>query len=335
MKSIFKKIRDGLAWRWRLLRPTVDRFLLAFGLEFWIVAHWPPPFRKPWQRRKLLIQVEGGGLGDQLMCTPILREIKRRNPRCEISVITRYPFIFSGNENVSRILVEGQSTTESPVILRYDQELPPELPLITMMAACAGLYLPDPQRLQEPVLSFPEALWSTVRALPKPWIIIQTMASKWTPNKSWPAAYWEELVIHLLELGTVIDTGVESQLVVAERGEKFFSLVGRTSPEGFAWLIKEADLFIGPSSGGMHFASAFGIPSVIIFGGYESDKCYSLPMAQAFFTPVECAPCWLTSPCPHDKKCLKAISPRSVFEAAVERLTARRQGSRSEGEVML
>jgi hypothetical protein len=46
------------------------------------------------------------------------------------------------------------------------------------------------------------------------------------------------------------------------------------------------------------------------------------PWAHRFFTPVECAPCWLTTPCPFGLKCLHAIRPEQVFGAVVKAVEA-------------
>jgi ADP-heptose:LPS heptosyltransferase len=68
----------------------------------------------------------------------------------------------------------------------------------------------------------------------------------------------------------------------------------------------------------MHFANAYRIPTVAILGGYEAPDAHNYPWAKRFFTPVECAPCWLTTPCPYDLKCLHAIRPEEVHRAVVK-----------------
>ena len=98
-------------------------------------------------------------------------------------------------------------------------------------------------------------------------------------------------------------------------GARFHSFAGATTLEEFAWIISQAAVFVGPSSGGMHLANAFQVRSVIIFGGYESPEGYQYPRTQAFDSAVSCAQCWLTTPCPYKLKCLTAIHPEDVFRA--------------------
>jgi hypothetical protein len=85
--------------------------------------------------------------------------------------------------------------------------------------------------------------------------------------------------------------------------------------------IAAADLLITPDTGPMHIAAAVGTPSVVIYGGYIDPVCTGYPGNINFYSPVECAPCWLRDPCPFGKKCLHQITPDQV-EAAVNRLWA-------------
>jgi hypothetical protein len=59
----------------------------------------------------------------------------------------------------------------------------------------------------------------------------------------------------------------------------------------------------------------------VIYGGYEHPDCSTYPGNINLYSPVECSPCWLRTPCPVGKKCLHQITPDQV-EAAVDRLLA-------------
>jgi ADP-heptose:LPS heptosyltransferase len=83
--------------------------------------------------------------------------------------------------------------------------------------------------------------------------------------------------------------------------------------------IAAADLLVVPDSGPMHIAAAVGTPSVVIYGGYTDPECTGYAGNINLYSPVPCAPCWLRSPCPYDKKCLHQILPNQV-EAAVKQL---------------
>jgi ADP-heptose:LPS heptosyltransferase len=98
-------------------------------------------------------------------------------------------------------------------------------------------------------------------------------------------------------------------------------LRGRTTLPELIAAIAAADLLIAPETGSMHIAAAVGTPAVVIYGGYIDPVATGYPGHINLYSPVECAPCWLRTPCPYAKKCLHQITPDQV-EAAVDRLRA-------------
>jgi ADP-heptose:LPS heptosyltransferase len=173
----------------------------------------------------------------------------------------------------------------------------------------------ESDQLDPPDVAPEPELESKIKSLSKPLIVIQPQASHWTPNKQWPTVAWIELIGKLATEFEVIEVGKETLFPRHEFGARFHSFAGATTSEEFAWIIAQAAVFVGPSSGGMHVANAFGVRSVIIFGGYESPEGYHYPRLQAFDSAVPCAQCWLTTPCPYDRKCLSAIQPEDVFHS--------------------
>jgi lipopolysaccharide transport system ATP-binding protein len=69
-------------------------------------------------------------------------------------------------------------------------------------------------------------------------------------------------------------------------------------------------------SGPVHIAAAAGTPAVVIFGGFEHPVGSSYPGNIDLFTQLPCSPCWLKTPCPYDRECLRRISPEAVLKAA-------------------
>jgi ADP-heptose:LPS heptosyltransferase len=251
------------------------------------------------------------------MCTPIFREIRRLNPRCHITFLTRHPEIFRGNPHIDALEPFSLSGASSAIYLEYKLVLPPPRPLVTLMAECVGLTL-SATRLEPPAIEPSEALRERFARLPAPRIVIQPQASHWTPNKQWPVASWKRLIALLVEHYDVVEAGTAPLFAGEQLGPRFHSIAGATTMQDFGWAISQATVFVGPPSGGMHFANAFDIPSIILFGGYEAPDGYDYPWAHRFFTPVECAPCWLTTPCPFELRCLQAIQPEAVFRAIVK-----------------
>jgi ADP-heptose:LPS heptosyltransferase len=266
--------------------------------------------RKPYQRDSLILKPVGGGIGDELMCLPVFEEIKRRNPACRITFVTRRPDFFREHPAIDAVCEESPRA----LTLAYHYALPPPRPLMTLMSECAGI-IGDFTKINAPPLRPSDEVRALIDALPRLPVVIQPLASQWTTNKSWPLESWELLIRDLLKDGPVLEIGTEPAFPAETFPPGFVSMAGRTTIEDLAYVISRARLFIGPSSGGMHLANAYGVKSVIIFGGYESPEGYHYPFASALYTPVECAPCWRQT-CPYNLKCLRAITPERVASEA-------------------
>ena len=142
-------------------------------------------------------------------------------------------------------------------------------------------------------------------------------AGGFTRNKDWPNESWEALLDRLLARCTIIEAGAACREDRRPRPEpQYVDLVGRTTLPRFMAAIAAADLHIAPITGSVHIAAAMGTPSVVIYGGYEHPRATAYPGNINLYSPVECAPCWLRTPCPYGRKCLHQITPDQV-EAAV------------------
>src|SRR3989442_4401550 len=97
-------------------------------------------------------------------------------------------------------------------------------------------------------------------------------------------------------------------------------LSGRTTVRRLMALIKQCRLFITNDTGPMHIATAFGVPTVAIFG--PTDPVTTSPFGsrhELVRHPVDCSPCLLRE-CPIDHRCMKGISVEMVRAAAMRQL---------------
>jgi ADP-heptose:LPS heptosyltransferase/glycosyltransferase involved in cell wall biosynthesis len=311
-----KPLAARFRWRMECLTRWINGVLVRMGPGAFIWFHRPWPLRKIYMRPALKVRCLGGGLGDELMCLPIFEEIKRRNPACRISFVTRRPAFFRSQPQVDEVLT--QPPKRGAVTLTYNFVIPPPRPLISMMAECAGIKGRF-RRIPAPIVTPSSGAKSLIESLARPLVVVQPVASGWTTNKNWPLPYWKRCARLLAADFQVLEVGTEAVLPAEEMGARFVSMAGETSLDDFAYYISQADLFIGPSSSGMHLANAYDIPALIIFGGYESPVGYDFPNVHALYSPVDCAPCWRQD-CPYDLKCLHAIEPEVVVEKAVRLL---------------
>lgn len=320
-EKLLARLGESLAWRRERTLLPFRRWLAFRGSEGAVRWRWPWPFKKPWQRARLRLCSHGGGIGDELMCTPIFREIKRLNPHCRITFLSRYPEIFQSNPHIDAVERFSLSAAASAFYLQYNLVLPPPRPLVTLMAECIGLSLRSSQ-LEPPKVQPSATVCERMAQISIPRIVIQPQASHWTPNKQWPLPYWKRLIEMLVERYEVVEVGTNPMFASENFGPHFHSFAGDTTMQDFAWIVSQGTVFVGPPSGGMHFANAYQIPTVALLGGYEAPDGYDYPWAHRFFTPVDCAPCWLTTPCPFELKCLHAIQPEAVLRAVTKAVEA-------------
>jgi ADP-heptose:LPS heptosyltransferase len=358
---VIHRIRNALTWRVTIARDAVrdrvyNRLARRGGLEF-IRWRWPLGLRKPYQRPELLLRAPGLGIGDNLMLTPILREIKRRNPTCAITLLTCYPDLFRDNSSVNRVITQFDPAERRALRLGYDHmaarrtarallagarrppgstpavdgsdryagyahPAPPSRPLITIMAECVGMEFSATQ-LECATPDVSAAFRDRIAAIASPYVVVQPEASAWTPNKSWPVDRWVTVVRSLLAEYSVIEIGTERVLAGQFESARFVSLVGATSVNEMLHVIANAGVFAGPDSGGMHVANAFGVPSVIVFGGYSWPESFRYPRTTALVGTPPCAPCFLTSDCPFDRKCLSVITSDEVTTAIRAAMSSR------------
>src|SRR5436309_13498093 len=109
-------------------------------------------------------------------------------------------------------------------------------------------------------------------------------------------------------------------------------LSGRTTVRRLMALIKQCRLFITNDTGPMHIATAFGVPTVAIFG--PTDPATTSPFGsrhELVRHPVDCSP-GLLRECPIDLRCMQGISVEMVRAAAMRQL---RRAGKGEGKSMV
>jgi heptosyltransferase-2 len=90
------------------------------------------------------------------------------------------------------------------------------------------------------------------------------------------------------------------------------NFAGETSLAEFIDLAAACRVYLSNDSGGMHIASALGVPTVAIFGA--TDDTTTGPtgrLARVVREPVECSPC-LKRECPIDHRCMTRVSAERV-----------------------
>lgn len=276
---------------------------------------YPNLFAAPW-RRAVIDVARSGGIGDVLMCTPALRELKRRRPTCRLRFYTDFPTLVRGLPYIDEVM-PSEAAPRYAAFLEYESAIPPRVHLAQILGDSLGVHVRDVQpdcAIDARLVERFREMW---RGLPRPHITINRHASKWTPNKEWPETYWTELIARVSREASIIELGDSDRGPTENFGANYLDLRNDTPLDEFVAAIAAADLHIGPISAPVHIAAAAGKRSVVIIGGYEHPSNTAYAGNIGLYTAVECAPCWLRTPCPHDRKCLNAISPAHVEEAAL------------------
>ena len=98
------------------------------------------------------------------------------------------------------------------------------------------------------------------------------------------------------------------------------NFAGETSLAEFIDLAAACRVYLSNDSGGMHIASALGVPTVAIFGATDDTTTGPTgPLARIVREPVECSPC-LKRECPIDHRCMTRVSADRVALVALDLL---------------
>ena len=259
-----------------------------------------------------------GALGDVLMCTPALEQLKRKYPHLPIHFYTKSPELVENLPFIDFVHNDPDSY-EGIRPLHYEVVIPPKRPIPEIIGDILGVRVRNRQPSINPKLG--EDMFSAVSRLQGvKRIVINRCASKWTPNKDWPAHHWHALVERLVEEFQVVDIGTTESDTFDVSSAMYIDLRGKTDLDQLVGVIRSSDLHIGPVSGPVHIAAAYRIPCVVIYGGYEHPRCSSYPDNTNLFSDIECSDCWLRTPCPYGKKCLEMITVEEVFHAVLDQL---------------
>jgi heptosyltransferase-2 len=147
--------------------------------------------------------------------------------------------------------------------------------------------------------------------------------------KCWPPERFAETLNNMSQSGDVdvilfgtIGEKAVSDAIVAGLKVRPIDLTGKTAIADLPALLSCCHLFMGNDSGAMHVAAAVGLPIVAIFG--PTDPNGTAPVTPKCTVVQErpyCSPCFLRR-CPTDHRCMKAVTPAMVEEAARLQLAA-------------
>lgn len=128
-------------------------------------------------------------------------------------------------------------------------------------------------------------------------------------NRNWGFHKWEKIVQEL-------NTDYEFiQITYGDRKQINGCInINGLNFRSSAAVLSMCDLFIGPEGGMHHAAAATNRKAIVIFGGHISPDLTGYDFHTNLYVNDSQSPCGNKKPCDHCKRCLEKITPRIVME---------------------
>ena len=265
-----------------------------------------------------------GGIGDDLLCTTVARELYRRQGR-RIWIISSYRELFQGNRDVYGVVApNSRGAFWLPKLVgcgqchdlhyerhdkRSDTGIAPREHILATM--CRQVFI------RGPILLRPYAYVSQKAATQgrrfRGWIAIQSSglgARGRMLNKEWRPERFSEAALGLMkrhkvvQIGAVTDPAIPCDL----------DLRGKTSLRELALTLANCRLFVGLVGFPMHLARAVDCPAVIVYGGRELPHQSGYMCNVNLFSQLPCTPCWQWNRCEFDRSCMTGIGVAAVLQ---------------------
>lgn len=270
-----------------------------------------------------------GGIGDDLMCTTVFRELKKRSAR-RIAMATQHPDLFTKNPDVDHVIAHPHARTarwltrglplkrmgysaydpirdaDEPLaenvlikLLRLvrvtgDVELRPYI-FLTEKELAAGKLAREQIVMQSSGMSAPYPMRN----------------KEWYPDRFQSVCAELSADVQVIQIGSAKDPKLESAL----------DLRGKTSLRQSAAILANSLLFVGLEGFLMHLARAVDCRSVIVYGGRIKPTQIGYVANKNLYSQVRCAPCWLRNNCDFDRKCMDMITTDQVIAAVAEQIS--------------
>ncbi len=262
--------------------------------------------------RTVFLRRTSNGLGDNLLLTAILPEMRKCMPDHKIVVETPWKDLFANNPHADWVTDKHVKTTRRHIKPVYRVEKRGDRPFIAQMLSYVGsgsvgsphIYLTEDE-IERAAGNYPGRYVT----------ICPTGKSVFSANRrEWGLDRFQELrdllsEYRFIQVGLARDPLLDN--VVDARG---------LSVRESAAIIKNARFFLGLEGGFMHVAKAVGTRSAIIFGGYILAEVSGYRENVNISGEVDCSPCYNShvsrTPC-DSMKCMRAIDPKMVYDRIV------------------
>lgn len=263
--------------------------------------------------------IGAGGIGDDLLCTTIFRELKKRGePR--IIVRSKYRSLFQGNPDVDVVIREkipviAPLTIHGLNLFQLTYFVPLKEHLLALMCRTAGI---TGEVVLRPYIFLRPAEVTAGRLFDRQ-VVIQSAgfgSSRPMRNKEWYPERFQEVAnrlqgkASLIQLGSPLDPPLKGVL----------DLRAKTSFREAAAILAHSLVFVGQVGFLMHLARAVDCRAVIVYGGRETPDKTGYIANKNLVGVTPCSPCWEENKCDYDRECMKMIPVETVVNAALEQI---------------
>lgn len=305
----------------QLLLSKLGRALTYGGWAAYTLARYGRP-------RALIFY--NGGIGDDLLCTTVARELRNRTSG-KIWVGTRYSELFEENPDLRPVPISDWRIGRLARLLGADLPLgytqydpatdrDPEPPMhfAAMMCRKAGVTGPISIR---PYLFLRQSERGEGRIAEKQIAIQCTTRAAATPlqNKEWLPERFQSVVNALSTNFNFVQLGASDD----PKLDNVVDLRGKTTLRQAAAVLSRSRLFVGLAGGLMHLARAVDCPAVIVYGGRERPGTSGYICNTNIATTPPCSPCWQRNRCDYHRVCMTEIGANQVITAVNAALESR------------
>jgi len=268
-----------------------------------------------------------GGIGDDLICTAVLRELYKRTGD-RPWMLSHYPDLFRLNPDISVIARKEKpgvnlviKALKLPVTqLSYAQhdngrDIQPNRHVMTVLCESLGI---SGRIRKRPYLFLTNREKTRGRIHPQQ-IAIQTsgLAAKYAAKtKEWYPDRFQKVVNAFRGNYQFVQIGAKQDPLL----EGVVDMRGKTAIRESAAILQNSLLFIGLAGFLQHLARSVDCRSVIIYGGRELPSQTGYACNRNMVSNPACSPCWLYNDCPHGVMCMSDISVEQVVTAAKSQL---------------
>ncbi len=269
-----------------------------------------------------------GGIGDELLLTVVLRELRNRGFD-GTWVVSEFPDVWRGNDDPALLLKWGWRQMRwadafgwdllRPHYTRYmrwgDRDVSPRKHILTLMCEAVGIVGPislkprldltDEERAAGVVRPNQIAIQSaglTARFSMK--------TKQWFPERFQAVVDALKHDFEFVQIGSPNDPPLDGAV----------DLRGKTSLRETAAVLANSLLFVGQVGMPMHLARAVDCRAVIVYGGREHPGQTGYGCNENLYAPVPCSPCWKLNTCGHAMACMRAIMPDEVVDAVTRQV---------------